>query len=102
MPGTLQFVSGCYRALLWLYPADLRRKYGMEMATVFDETLRAEWSNRGARGVATAGCRAIRELFTVAIPGQLVSEWMMIVGLSLAINLGIVVLEALFFVRRGF
>ena len=102
MPAVLQCVSGCYRALLWLYPTDLRRKYGEEMTDVFEAVLLAEWTNRGARGVAAAVYRAIRELFTVAIPGQLVSDWMVIIGLSLAINLGVVVLEALFFVRRGF
>jgi hypothetical protein len=102
MPKTLQYVLACYRVLLWLYPADLRRVYGKEMTAVFEEVLRQQWTDHGVRGLVASGSRAFTELLTVAIPGQLVSEWMMIVGLSLAINLGVIVLEALFFVRRGF
>jgi hypothetical protein len=75
--------------LLWLYPPELRRAYGKDMANVFEQLLRREWMNRGARGVAVTGCRAIGELFTVAIPGQLTSEWMIAAGLSLVITSGI-------------
>jgi hypothetical protein len=102
MPKTLQYILACYRVLLWLYPSDLRRTYGKEMTAVFEAVLRQEWMDHGVRGLVASGSRAITELLTVAIPGQLASEWMVIVGLSLAVNLGVIVLEALFFVRRGF
>jgi hypothetical protein len=92
MPKTLQYLSVCYRALLWLYPSDLRDAYGKEMANVFEQLLWKEWTRRGARGVASAGCRAIGELFTVAIPRQLVSDRMIAAGLSLVITSGILAL----------
>ena len=89
MPKTLQYVLGCYRALLWLYPPDLRHAYGNDMADVFNQLLWAEWRSRGMRGVAAAGCCAIGEVFTIAIPGQLVSDWMITTGLSIVITSGV-------------
>jgi hypothetical protein len=89
MPKTLQYVLVCYRALLWLYPPGLRHACGRDMADVFNQILWAEWNSRGVRGVAAAGCRAIGEVFTIAIPGQLVSDWMIATGLSLAISSGV-------------
>ena len=86
MPKTLRYILSCYRALLWLYPAELRGEYGAEMTSVFEQALRSEFEKRGMRGVAAIGCRAVGELFTVAIPGQLMSEWMILAGLSLVIN----------------
>jgi len=41
------------------------------------------------------------ELVTIAIPGRLASEGMILIGLSLAMNLGVLALEDMFFVRRG-
>jgi hypothetical protein len=62
------------------------------MSSVFDQLLWKEWRSRGARGVAATGCRAIGELFTVAIPGRLVNEWMIAAGLSLVITSGVLAL----------
>jgi hypothetical protein len=92
VPRFLQYILFCYRALLWLYPQDLRNAYGQDMANVFEELLRTEWTKRGNRGVASAGCRAIGELFTVAIPGQLMSDRMIAAGLSLVITSGVLAL----------
>jgi hypothetical protein len=89
MPKTLQYVLSCYRALLWLYPPDLRQAYGNDMADVFKQLLWAEWTSRGMRGVASAGRRAIGEVFTIAIPGQFVSDWMIAAGLSLVVTSGV-------------
>jgi hypothetical protein len=71
------------------------------MTDAFAEILNAEWTGRGLRGVALAVCHAISELFTIAIPGRLASERMILIGLSLAMNLGVLALEDMFFVRRG-
>jgi hypothetical protein len=101
MPKTLQYVLGCYRVLLWLYPPELRHVYGNDMADVFNRLLWSEWRSRGMRGVAAVGCRAIGEVFTIAIPSQLVSDWAIATGLSLVINSAVVALEAVFFMRRG-
>jgi hypothetical protein len=92
VPKILRYFSVCYRALLVLYPSHLREAYGGEMAKVFDQLLWTEWTSRGARGVAATGWRAIGELFTVAIPGHLMSEWMIAAGLSLVITSGVLAL----------
>jgi hypothetical protein len=89
MPRTLEYVLSCYRVLLWLYPPDLRHAYGNDMAEVFKQLLWAEWRSRGMRGVAGAGRRAISEVFTIAIPGLIVSDWMITTGLSLVITSGV-------------
>jgi hypothetical protein len=89
MPKSLLYVLACYRNLLWLYPPDLRREYGSEMVEVFSQILLVEWTRRGKRGVATAGCRALGEVFTVAIPGHLSSDWLIVACISLMINSGV-------------
>jgi hypothetical protein len=75
--------------LLRLYPAKLRCAYGEEMSDVFRQVLEAEWSRRGMRGVAAAGFRAAVEFFFVAVPVHLVSDWLIVGSLSLAITFGI-------------
>jgi hypothetical protein len=82
-------MSRCYRILLWLYPAELRRAYGRDMADCFERALDLEWKRRGRWGVARAGLRAASEVFTVAIPGHLTNEWVITGGLTLVINCGI-------------
>jgi hypothetical protein len=101
MPTIIRYILWCYRASLRLYPSELRGAYGTEMADAFEEILNAEWTARGLRGVASAGWGAICELVTIAIPGRLASEGMILIGLSLAMNLGVLALEDMFFVRRG-
>jgi hypothetical protein len=80
------YLSRCYRTLLWLYPAELRRSYGSDMANAFERSLDVEWKRRGRWGVFRAGMRAASEVFTVAIPGHLTNEWVITGGLSLVIN----------------
>ena len=89
MGGTFPLLSRCYRTLLWLYPANLRRTYGRDMAECFERALDLEWKRRGHRGVFRAGLHAASEVFTVAIPGHLTNEWLITGGLSLVINCGI-------------
>jgi len=59
------------------------------MLDVFERELDAEWKRRGRWGIFRAGCRAAGELFTVAIPGHLMSDWVITAGLSLVLNAGI-------------
>lgn len=92
MPRTLRCILHCYRASLWLYPPDLRRAYGRDMAAVYEQFLNAQWTSRGARGVASAVCRAIGELFTIALPRQFASEWMAVAGVTVLINSGFLAL----------
>lgn len=92
MSVTFSRLSRCYRTLLWLYPADLRRAYGRDMADCFERALDLEWKRRGRWGVARAGLHAASEVLTVAIPGHLANEWLITGGLSLVINSGILAL----------
>ena len=101
MPKTLGWVLRCYRALLLVYPPDLRHAYGNDMADVFDQILWAEWSRRGARGVAAAGWRAIGEVFTIAIPSRLASDGMIAAGLSLLITSGVLASLVRVILSRG-
>jgi hypothetical protein len=59
------------------------------MADVFNRLLCAEWKSRVVRGVASAGWRVIGEVFTIAIPGQLVSDWVITISLLLMIASGV-------------
>lgn len=86
---TFPKLSRCYRATLWLYPAQLRRAYGRDMADAFERGLDAEWKRRGQRGILRAGLRAAGEFFTVALPGHLMSDWLITAGLAIVINSGI-------------
>ncbi len=76
-------IIAVYRLLLWLYPADLRREYGDEMTAVFTELLSTETTTRGR---AALTCRAVSEVFTIALPGHLASEAVIAAGLSLVIT----------------
>jgi hypothetical protein len=86
MPRALRYFLACYRALLWLYPRDLRAAYGGEMTDVLEQQLAAEWARSGARGLVAAGSCAIGELFTIAIPGQMLCTRMIAPVLSLLIT----------------
>ena len=99
MPKTVEYILGVYRMALWLYPTDLRHSYGADMAAAFEELLRTESARSGSRGLARIGCRAIGELFTVAIPLRIASEELMTAGLTLAINSGVLALLVWFLMR---
>jgi hypothetical protein len=100
MSNVMRLCLVCYRASLWLYPLELRRSYGGEMIAAFAQMLAAESAAHGLRGIAASGCRAITEIFTVAIPGHIHSDWVITAILLLGTNLGVLLLEDLFFVRR--
>jgi hypothetical protein len=86
MPKPIFHLIAAYRAMLWLYPRELRGTYGSEMALVFEQQLRTEWARRGMRGVLAASSSAIREVVTIAIPGRLLSERIIAPGASLVIT----------------
>jgi hypothetical protein len=72
-----------YSALLFLYPASLRRHFGEEMVQVFGDEISEAYLDEGWGGVARTWARAAREVLLVALPGHL-----RIVGLSLVSGLG--------------
>jgi hypothetical protein len=86
MPKILLLILACYRAHLRLYPSELRIAYGGEMQKVFEQQLCSEWDSRGLRGIVATGWDAFRDLFTIALPAQLLRDSMIASYLSLVIT----------------
>ncbi len=68
-----------YQKLLLLYPEDLRREFGAEMTLAFAEDV----ENVGSLRVWWC---AIRELITVALPGQRSNRTVLVPALSFALT----------------
>ncbi len=68
MIDLLPLSSRIYRRLLVLYPEDLRRDYGADMAFVFAEDLEAARREAGLRGVVRVWRCALCEFFRFALP----------------------------------
>jgi len=66
-----------YTRLLIFYPADLRRKFGDEMADVFEAVLSDAVDEGGLTGVITPWGCALWELLAVAAPLRLASTTLM-------------------------
>jgi hypothetical protein len=71
MPIALRASCFVYRLLLISYPAELRERFGEEMADVFEDQMRDEWKRRGPAGSLRVAFTAGWELLSVAIPSQL-------------------------------
>jgi hypothetical protein len=70
MTNALPLSSRIYNRLLVLYPEDLRREFGADMALVFAEDLEAARRQAGLRGaIRVWGC-ALGEFFRFALPGH--------------------------------
>ena len=67
-----------YSALLFLYPASLRRHFGEEMVQVFGDEIAGAYHEDGWFGVGRIWARAGGEILLVALPSHL-----RMVGLSL-------------------
>lgn len=59
-----------YEKLLLLYPDDLRRDFGHEMALVFADDLEAAWGDTRIAGFIQIWWYALCELLTIALPAQ--------------------------------
>ena len=69
MTNALPLSSRIYARLLRLYPADLRRDYGADMAIVFAEDLDTARREAGIRGVIRVWRCALGEFIRFALPG---------------------------------
>jgi hypothetical protein len=70
MTKLLQFSARIYSALLPLYPPDLRRDFGQEMAEAFAEDIEDALKHRGLVGVIRVWICALGELLRIALPSQ--------------------------------
>jgi hypothetical protein len=68
MIDLLPLSSRIYRRLIVLYPEDLRRDYGADMAFVFAEDLEAARREAGMRGVVRVWRCALCEFVRLALP----------------------------------
>jgi hypothetical protein len=71
-----------YANLIFLYPSDLRCRFGVEMADVFEDLMRAAAARRGAQGIVLLWGSVLWELLTVAVPSRLTSSPLMAGALS--------------------
>ena len=51
-----------YRALIRLYPEEVRRRYAEEMVRYFGDLCREEWHSRGAKGMVLLWARTLPDL----------------------------------------
>jgi hypothetical protein len=68
-----------YQKLLLLYPQDLRRQFGAEMTLAFADDIKSMGAHR------VWWC-AVRELVTVALPGQKSNPAVLVPALSFAVS----------------
>ena len=86
MIDTLQWSSHIYSRLLVLYPEDLRREYGTEMALVFADDLEAARRESGVRGVLRVWRCALSEFLRYALPRHLSSPVVRVPAIGLAVT----------------
>jgi hypothetical protein len=68
MSALLSFSVRAYSAILFLYPAELRRDFGVEILDVFREDLHQASSYRGVVGLMSVWACALREFIRIALP----------------------------------
>jgi hypothetical protein len=71
-----------YANLIFLYPSDLRCRFGVEMTDVFEELMRAATMRRGLLGIVSLWRSVLWELLTIAAPSRLTSSSLMAGALS--------------------
>ena len=80
-----------YKILLALYPPDVRRAFGREMADTFAEQLADAWTEERLVGAVRVWSLTLLELASIALPQQLARPAMTVPAASL------VATSALFF-----
>ena len=57
-----------FRLLLILYPPDLRRDFGDDLAEVFSQQIEAAWEESAWRGIAGAWLNVLADYAATALP----------------------------------
>jgi len=71
-----------YSGLLFMYPRDLRRRFGIEMSDDFEDSLRAALGEHGVPGAAAMWGIVLWELVSVAVPSRLATTTAMAAAVS--------------------
>ncbi|HXK03037.1 MAG TPA: hypothetical protein VMS37_11595 [Verrucomicrobiae bacterium] len=95
MIDTMQLSSRIYARLLVLYPGDLRRAYGTEMAFVFAEDIEAARREGGLRGVIRVWRCALAEFLRFALPGHASSPFIRVPAVWFAFSTATLTAEML-------
>jgi hypothetical protein len=78
-----------YRALMRLYPEEVRRRYAEEMVRYFGDLCREEWHSRGAKGMVLLWARTLPDLvFTVLKERVLKERGWLLAALSVLLMCG--------------
>jgi hypothetical protein len=85
MKALLHLSSRIYDKLLFLYPEDLRRDFGDEIALAFADDIEAAWRQGRVMGIIYVWCCAIREVLTVALPGQASNPCVLVPAIAFAL-----------------
>jgi len=86
MKNLLRLSPRVYNALLRVYPEELRREFGSEMALVFAEDLEAARRDEGVRGVLRVWLCALYEFLRFGLPGQIENPAVMVPVITFAIG----------------
>jgi hypothetical protein len=86
METVMRWSVRIYGCLLVLYPAELRCRFGVDMAEVFEDVLRAALVERGGSGVADLWCTALWELASVGLPSRLQTTTIVAGTVSFAVS----------------
>ena len=97
MTPSFRFGLAAYRAILRLYPADLRRAFASEMVDLFAYDLAAA---RGIQGALHLWCRTLRETFDIVLPEWWDTPEIAVPSLSAAVAM-LANSPAMIFAKRG-
>jgi len=86
MTRFVRWSARLYSGVLFLYPIDLRRDFGAEMAGVFSEDLADAWLNRRVAGAVAVWWQAVSELFRIGIPQRFSNRDLLAPAISLAVH----------------
>jgi len=90
-----------YATLLPLYPPDLRRDFGDEMAGLFAEDLADAWQTAGASGAIRVWFSTALEFARIAVPGLLQIPAVAVPLLSFLLSAAVVSLELMLTPNRA-
>src|SRR5260370_23433095 len=75
MTSAARVSCGLYKTLLFTYPREFRQRFKCEMVSTFSDLICGEWEQKGVLGVARVWRSALGEVFFVAVPLHLQSNF---------------------------
>ena len=101
MSALLTLSVRAYTAMLFLYPAELRRDFGSEILDVFREDLNHAGSYRGLAGMLSVWTCALREFIRIALPAWAENRRVAVPSILFAFNETIITIpQKLIFTHR--